>query len=106
MTHAPPQYWLDLREHDPLAAAKTLKQPLLILQGGRDYQVTEADFDGWKKALGSQPAVTFKLYPTLNHLFMVGEGKSTPAEYERAGNVAESVVADIADWILKTSPTR
>ena len=103
--NAPPGYWLDLREHDPLDAVKTLKQPLLILQGGRDYQVTEADFDGWKKALGSRPGVTFKLYPDLNHLFMTGEGKSKPAEYEQASHVAESVVNDIADWIQKTIPT-
>jgi hypothetical protein len=103
---APPSYWLDLREHDPLAAVKTLKQPLLVLQGGRDYQVTTADFEGWKKALGSQPTVTFKLYPELNHLFVTGEGKSTPAEYERPGHVAEVVVADIAEWILKTNPAR
>jgi len=106
LLHAPPLYWLDLREHDPVVAVKTLKQPLLILQGGRDYQVTTADFEGWKKALGSQPAVTFKLYPELNHLFVSGEGKSTPAEYERPGHVAEVVVTDIADWILKTNPAR
>jgi len=105
LLHAPPRYWLDLREHDPLAAVKTLKQPLLILQGGRDYQVTEADFDGWKKALGSRPGVTFKLYPELNHLFMAGEGKSTPTEYGRSGHVAESVINDIAEWILKINPT-
>jgi fermentation-respiration switch protein FrsA (DUF1100 family) len=96
---APPGYWLDLREHDPLAAARTLHLPLLILQGGRDYQVTEVDFDGWKKALGTQPSVTFKLYPRLNHLFLPGEGKSTPAEYEHPDHVAEPVVTDIAGWL-------
>jgi dienelactone hydrolase len=102
--HAPPGYWLDLREHDPLTAARTLRQPLLILQGGRDYQVTDADFAGWKKALASRPSVTFKLYPDLNHLFMPGEGKSKPAEYMSPGHVAEPVVTDIAAWILKTNP--
>jgi fermentation-respiration switch protein FrsA (DUF1100 family) len=106
LLHAPPQYWLDLREHDPLVAVKTLQQPLLILQGGRDYQVTEADFDGWKNALDARASVTFKLYSDLNHLFMTGEGKSTPAEYEQAGHVAESVVTDIAEWILKTNLAR
>ena len=64
------------------------------------------DFDGWKKALGSQPNVTFKLFPELNHLFMAGQAKSTPAEYERTGHVAEVVVADIAEWILKTNSAR
>jgi hypothetical protein len=95
-----PRYWLDLREHDPLAAARTLKQPLLVLQGGRDYQSPEEEFDGWKAALASQTNVTFKLYPKLNHLFVAGEGKSTPAEYEQPGHVSETVVADISSWIL------
>jgi dienelactone hydrolase len=104
LLHAPPQYWLDLREHEPLAAAKTLRMPLLILQGERDYQVTKADFAGWKSALGSQPGVTFKLYPDLNHLFIAGEGKSTPDEYERPGHMAESVIGDIAEWILNAKP--
>jgi uncharacterized protein len=94
-------YWLDLRSYDQVATAKALKQPLLILQGARDYQVTEADFDGWKKGLGSRANVTYKLYPDLNHLFMTGVGKSTPAEYEKPGHVAEAVVSDIAAWIQK-----
>ncbi len=96
---APPAYWLDLHAHDPLAAAKELKQPMLILQGGRDYQVTEVDFKRWKATLGSRPNVTLKLYPELNHLFMAGKGKSTPAEYEQPGHVADAVVMEIANWI-------
>lgn len=96
---APLSYWLDLRRYDAPATAKKLKQPLLLLQGGRDYQVTEVDFDGWKKGLGSRPDTTFTLYPKLNHLFAAGEGKSTPAEYEQPTRVAEPVIQDIADWI-------
>ena len=92
-------YWLDLRNYDQIATAKALKQPMLILQGARDYQVTEANFDGWKKGLGSRANVTFKLYPDLNHLFITGTGKSTPSEYERPGHVAEIVVSDIGAWI-------
>ena len=96
---AQPVYWLDLRRYDPLGVAKRLKQPLLVLQGGRDYQVTQVDFNRWKEALGSQPKVTFKFYPKLNHQFVAGEGKSKPDEYEQAGHVAEPVVTDMAEWI-------
>jgi len=96
---AQPAYWLDLRDYHPLEVAKQLKQPLLILQGGRDYQVTDVDFNRWKEALGSPHNVTFKFYPNLNHQFIAGEGKGTPGEYEQAGHVAEPVVADIAEWI-------
>jgi len=98
---APPSYWLDLRQYDAPAVAANLKQRILILQGGRDYQATAADFEGWKKELSSRPNVTFKLYPNLNHLFMTGEGKSAPAEYDQPGRVADEVINDIADWILR-----
>lgn len=74
---------------------------MLILHGGRDYQVTDADFQLWRRALSSRKNVKFKWYDKLNHLFIEGEGKSTPAEYETPGNVARIVVEDIADWIKK-----
>ena len=79
--------------------AQTLAQPLLILQGERDYQVTMEDFGRWQAALQGRENVTFKSYPALNHLFMEGEGPSSPAEYEQAGYVAEEVIRDIASWI-------
>jgi len=103
---APPSYWLDLRRYDAPATAGALKQPLLILQGGRDYQVTQADFEGWRKALASRENVTFKLYPKLNHLFIAGDGRSTPADYDQPGRVANEVINDIADWISKQQPPR
>lgn len=96
---APAAYWLDLRGYDPPSAAKTLKIRMLILQGERDYQVTMNEFARWQAALGGRPDVTFHSYPPLNHLFIAGEGKSLPAEYERPSHVAEDVVRDIAAWI-------
>jgi dienelactone hydrolase len=95
---APASYWLDLRGYNPPEAAKTLKQPLLILQGERDYQVTPDNLAAWKKAV---PSATFKTYPKLNHLFIEGEGKSTPAEYGKPGHVSAAVIADIAGWIKR-----
>ncbi|HEX4959733.1 MAG TPA: alpha/beta fold hydrolase [Thermoanaerobaculia bacterium] len=97
---APASYWLDLQGYDPPQAAKYLPQPMLILQGERDYQVTMADFTAWKKGLAGKPNVTFKSYPKLDHLFLAGEGKSGPAEYEKPGHVDAGVVGDIAAWIL------
>lgn len=96
---APPSYWLDLRHYDAPATAAMLKQRILILQGGRDYQVTLSDFNGWQNTLKTKSNVTSKFYPDLNHLFVPGEGKSTPAEYEQPGHVASNVIADIANWI-------
>jgi dienelactone hydrolase len=96
----PASYWVDVIGYRPAQAARELAQPLLILQGERDYQVTMADFEGWKEALRGRPKVTFKSYKDLNHLFMAGSGPSTPADYQRPGHVAEPLVEDIAEWIL------
>jgi len=92
-------YWLDLRGYHPPAMAKDLARPMLILQGERDYQVTMKDFDGWKKALSDRKDVTFKSYPTLNHLFISGKGPCTPMEYQKVGHVDQSVIDTVADWI-------
>ncbi len=98
---APANYWLDLRGYNPAEAARNLKQPMLILQGERDWQVTMEDFQGWKKSLSSRKDVEFKTYPKLNHLFIEGEGKSWLGEYARAGHVSAVVIDDIANWIKK-----
>ena len=92
-------YWLDLRGYCPAELAKSLNQPMLILQGGRDYQSTKVEYDGWVKALSGKPEVTFRFYPKLNHLFMEGSGKSTPVEYERRGPVSRQTIDDVAAWI-------
>ena len=95
----PSKYWLDLRGYRAPQMARNMKRPILILQGGRDYQVTMEDFQCWKNALSSHKNVRLVLYPKLNHLFVEGEEKSTPAEYQIPGHVAEKVVEDIAIWI-------
>lgn len=95
----PAPYWQSLNAYRQVELAKKLKQPILILQGERDYQVTMTDFELWKKALADKPKNTFISYPALNHLFLKGEGKSMPSEYETQGNVEEKVITDMSDWI-------
>jgi dienelactone hydrolase len=99
----PAVYFLDLRNYHPAETAKDLKQPMLILQGERDYQVTMEDFQGWKNALSSRDNVTFKSYPKLNHPFIASDkpGKCTPDEYLIPDHVSEEVINDIAEWIKK-----
>ncbi len=93
-------YWLDLRSYDPVSTATALDKPMLILQGGRDYQVTvEDDLSRWKAGLEHRPDVTIRIYEADNHLFFSGTGPSTPAEYDPAQHVDPSVVADIVTWL-------
>jgi fermentation-respiration switch protein FrsA (DUF1100 family) len=96
-------YWLDLKGYNPAEAAKDIERPMLILQGGRDYQVTMEDFEGWKKALSAKDNADFNLYPAHNHLLIAGEGKCTPEEYQKSGHVDKMVIEDIAAWINKVN---
>jgi dienelactone hydrolase len=96
----PAPYWLDLRGYDPPAAAAALGTPVLLLQGGRDYQATVADdLTRWQAALAGRPDVTVRVYDADNHLFFPGSGQSAPAEYEPAQHLDPAVVADIASWL-------
>jgi dienelactone hydrolase len=101
--NVPAAYWLDLNAYHPEQVAQTLKQPMLFLLGGSDYQVTREDFRIWQEALGGRDDVQFILYPGLSHLFMPVEGgqKATPATYAVAGHVAEEVVNEIGSWIKR-----
>ena len=104
----PGSYFLDLRDYHPAEVAAKLGIPILVLRGDRDYQVTQEDFDGWKKSLSGRPNVTFKLYPGLFHLFMPssssGSGLGTPADYQKPGHVVAPVIDDIAAWIKSQKP--
>ena len=103
--NVPAAYWLDLNAYQPEKVAQMLKQPMLFLLGGSDYQVTRDDFQIWQDALGERSDVQFIMYPGLSHLFMPIEGgqKATPATYTVAGHVAEEVVNEIGSWIKRLS---
>ncbi|KAJ5760681.1 hypothetical protein N7520_007837 [Penicillium odoratum] len=99
-----PSYWLDYRKFNPIETAISIKKPILIMQGGRDYQVTvQDDYQQWHTALHGKQNVQFHLYDQLNHLFIAGNGPSTPLEYCVPGNIDEQVIIDIAKWVLRAS---
>ncbi|KAJ5194796.1 uncharacterized protein N7498_008234 [Penicillium cinerascens] len=94
-----PSYWLDYRKFNPIGTASSMKKPILIMQGGRDYQVTvQDDYQQWHTALHGKHNVQFHLYEQLNHLFIAGKGPSTPLEYRVPGNIDEQVIIDLAKW--------
>src|SRR3954469_1707156 len=52
---APGSFWLEQRDYAPVGTAAKLDVPILILQGGRDYQVTVADdLIGWQRGLAGR----------------------------------------------------
>lgn len=96
---APVSWWLSQRGYSPVDELVKLAKPALIVQGGRDYQVTATDLALWTAAVSGKPWVTVRELPTLNHLLEAGVGPSTPAEYRRPSHVDAAVISAIADWI-------
>ena len=96
--------WYDLMDNDNVAAAKGLSIPMLLLLGGRDYQVTDADWQIWNQALGGRPDVVFKRYENLNHLYQPGVGQARNTEYvTNKAPIDPEVLMSIADWIKGVS---
>lgn len=96
----PPSYLEDMLRNDVAVIAPGLPQRILILHGGRDYQVTMHDYNAWKEVLKDHHNTTFILYPEMNHLFFAGEGISKPREYFEENNVSEKVIRDVVKWIF------
>lgn len=96
----PASYWLSLRDYHAIAVARSLSQPMLILQGAADYQVTPRDdFSQWQAAFQHDPRVTLRAYPGLSHLMTPAGDPPSPADYTKPAHVDAHVIEDIAKWI-------
>ncbi len=101
---APASYYYELEKYDPVKILRTLSKPVLICQGGKDYQVTRKDFEIFEKAFESDPLFTFKWYPNLSHIFTVVNGIPSPTNYNVPSNVSKEVIEDLVEWIKRYSP--
>ncbi len=104
--HAPASYWLSVRDYDPVATAKHLHEPMLLVQGSADIQVfPKEDFAAWQAAFAHDPRVTLIEYPGLSHMFMPASQPPSPDDNDKPGRVDAKVIQDIARWI-KAQPAR
>ena len=95
----PAGYWRSIDGVDPVADARSVALPMLVLQGARDIQVVDADWQAWRGGFHDNPKVMFKLYERLNHLAMPGEGEGSLAEYQQPNHVDPQLIDDVAGWI-------
>lgn len=103
----PVSYWKSVDVVAPQQIATKIKQPLLVVQGGKDFQVIEQDWNGWQKYARSAPTqVIFKLYPELNHLGLVSAGKVGMEDYKDPRHVDPQLIKDIAAWVKKTAAAK
>lgn len=96
---APVSYWRTLDELAPLESGRAYERPMLLIFGGRDYQVTARESELWQQALAGRPNVTIEIFPKLDHLMHTGDAPSKPADYDVPGYVDEAVVKRIAEWV-------
>ncbi len=95
-------YWKWLAEYDILRAAEETAEPVLLLQGEEDYQVTMTDFEIWKKRFGKKGNWKLISYPGLTHVFTKGVKTEGSAVYARTDQMDEQVIGDIAEFILRS----
>ncbi|HEY7236426.1 MAG TPA: alpha/beta fold hydrolase [Gemmatimonadaceae bacterium] len=89
-------------DYDPIATAKRVKQPVLIVQGATDKQVTPeqaVELASAFRAAGNGD-VTMKPFPSTDHLFLA-DPVGNPSGYAAlpSKNVRVEVLGTIADWL-------
>lgn len=95
----PQSFWKSIEAVDARRDAKALGKPVLLLHGGRDFQVTTTDWKLWQEAMEGQREVQLKDYPALNHLGIAGSGPASPHEYSQPGHVDPQLIEDVARWL-------
>ena len=88
--------------YDPVATARRVRVPVLILQGGDDQQVIASEakmLETTFRAAGNRD-VTMKVFPELNHLFIRQPG-GNPAGYTSLTSnvVVPEVIGTLVEWV-------
>jgi uncharacterized protein len=82
-----------------------VRQPILILQGALDRQITADQADMLEQAArqGGNKQVTKQVFPNLNHLFLPAKTGAVE-EYTKleTSSVPDDVLKILADWLVKT----
>jgi hypothetical protein len=99
------QPWMKyFQEYDPVPTIRKVKQPVLILQGATDRQVTaeQAEQIASEMRKAGNKAVTVRVYPDRNHLFLP-DTSGNPAGYTSltSGKIGPEVMGQIADWLVQ-----
>jgi len=100
---APGEWFQWFYHYDPLPTAARVRQPTLILHGVLDRQVSAGQADTLATAMrrGGNRAVTVRIFPRLNHLFLPSPTDGSPAEYPSLKETAVpvAVLDTIAVWL-------
>jgi dienelactone hydrolase len=98
-------YMKDIENPSFLDQVSKVTAPILVMQGGRDFQVlADVDFALLREILADRDNITFELYENLNHLFMPSTATNFlehAHEFMENRNISVYIPAlqDIVDWI-------
>ena len=98
----PEDYLQSIDNYHPLQTVKKLRKlPMLFVQGGTDYQVTQEDLALWKQACRRNKRAQFAFFPDLDHLFRPQAKKAIPSDYQKEGTLSKEVVEAVAKFVQK-----
>jgi pimeloyl-ACP methyl ester carboxylesterase len=91
-----------LASFDPPGAVRALRQPVLIVQGGRDLQVRMADAE---RLHAARPGAGLAVVPLANHVLKAASDTTLAGQMATYRTPSIPIMADvvnvIADWVLK-----
>lgn len=97
-------YFKEMGEKTAADYLKDYGKPVLIMQGGRDFQVLEdVDLKGFREQLAGKTNIKYKVYPQLNHVFVQAiqdDIMKASKDYRVERHIGEEVIGDIAEFIL------
>lgn len=92
-------------DYDPVATARRVRVPVLILQGATDRQVTPEQAAELANAFraGGNRDVALRVFPETDHLFL-RDRSGNPSGYRALASkrVSGEIMGTIADWFAKT----
>lgn len=90
--------------YDPLPAIRKVRQPILILQGELDRQVTADHAEMLAKTAreAGNRDVTSRVFPGLNHLFLPAKtGAVTEYSSLTTNAIPDDVMKQLTDWLVE-----
>jgi len=96
--------WLkEFWTYDPQATIRKVRQPILLLQGSLDHQITPEQATMLEQAAreSGNKDVTKRIFPNLNHLFLPAK-TGTVEEYSSLATsaIGDDVLKVMGDWLV------
>src|SRR5207244_132171 len=97
-----PAFAFELLTNDPLQTLRTIKAPVLILQGEKDVLMTVSDAEYLEEAFSREghPDYTRKVMPDADHVFKVCKGDGSLKSYQDISRPLDQASLNVlTEWL-------